>query len=399
MITILHSIKIFLYVVLFSQFLFARTVTVRKIPHEFNKPVYLMSMPESPDTLFIVEQKGVIQTTVYHRKISSPFLDIRDRVHQPLMPGDERGLLGAALHPNFRENGRIFLNYIDRNDSTIISEFWVDLTQFSVSANSEKKILSFKQPYSNHNGGQLAFDPDGNLLISVGDGGYAGDPQENGQNLKTLFGSILRINIDGNHPYEIPKDNPFTEIDSARNEIFIYGVRNAWRFSLDAENNDLYIADVGQSSWEEIHSLPWSTSFGANLGWNITEGTHCYPPGVECSQNNLDIPIFEYPNNANYMKTLIGWEQNDAQGCSVTGGYVYRGSKILNFVGHYFFGDYCTGKIWSFRAEEGVAVQFSEYTIEGLEEDLYLSSFGIDGNGELYILNHSGFVYKIVSIK
>ena len=124
--------------------------------------------------------------------------------------------------------------------------------------------------------------------------------------------------------------------------------------------------DAGQSSWEEIHSLPWRASFGANLGWNITEGTHCYPPGLECSQNNLDIPIFEYPNNANYMKTLIGWEQNDAQGCSVTGGYVYRGSNFPNFVGHYFFGDYCTGKIWSFKVDMGSAINFYEYPIVGI---------------------------------
>jgi len=385
--------------ILLFQFLSAQVVEVRKINHEFNKPVFLMGMPGSSDTLFVVEQKGIIQTIVHHLKNYSPLLDIRNRVHQPLMPGDERGLLGAALHPNFQKNGRIFLNYVDKEDSTIISEFKVELNRLQASPDSERKLLTFKQPYSNHNGGQIAFDPEGNLLISVGDGGYAGDPHGNGQNLKTLFGSILRINIDGSPPYEIPKDNPFLAIDSVQKEIFVYGVRNAWRFSLDADNHDLYIADVGQSSWEEIHYLPWLTASGGNLGWNVMEGSHCYPPGTDCEKNTFDIPIFEYPNNANYMKTLIGWEQNDAQGCSITGGFVYRGNNLPQKMGHYFFGDYCTGKIWSFKVTEGAAKQFSEYSIEGLEEDLYLSSFGVDGKGELYILNHSGFIYKMVAVK
>ncbi len=381
-----------------NSFMNAKELRVLKLADGFHKPVYLTAPENNSDTLFIVEQHGVVQSFTNGEEAASPLLNIRQRVHQPKMPGDERGLLGFALHPQFSKNGRIFVNYVNKKDSTVISEFKVAPITIVANSSNEKIIIKFKQPYSNHNGGQLAFGPDGFLYIAVGDGGYAGDPHENGQNVETIFGSILRIDVDSKPPYEIPVDNPFFNKKGARKEIWCYGLRNAWRFSFDAETGDLYFGDVGQSSWEEIDYLPAKTS-GVNFGWNKMEGAHCYPPGEDCKKDGLALPIFEYPNNANYMKTLIGWDQNDAQGCSVTGGYVYRGSQIPELYGHYIFGDYCTGKVWSFKVKDGTSQNYAEWNLKGLKEDLYLSSFGEDGKGELYIVNHTGSIYKLVAVE
>jgi len=388
---------IIIYIAL-NSFMSAKELKVMKLVEGLHKPIYLTAPENSSDTLFIVEQHGVVQRLINGEVATSALLNIRNRVHQPKMPGDERGLLGFALHPQFSKNGRIFVNYVNKKDSTVIAEYKVDPKTRIADEKKEKIILKFQQPYSNHNGGQLAFGPDGFLYIAVGDGGYAGDPHENGQNIETIFGTILRIDIDGKTPYEIPVDNPFLNEKKAKGEIYWYGLRNAWRFSFDANTGDLYIGDVGQSSWEEIDYLP-AKSPGANFGWNKMEGAHCYPPGEDCEKDGLVLPIFEYPNNANFMKTLIGWDQNDAQGCSVTGGYVYRGSQIPELYGHYIFGDYCTGKVWSFIVKNGISQNFAEWKINGLEKDLYLSSFGEDGKGELYIVNHTGSIYKISGVK
>ena len=273
------------------------------------------------------------------------------------------------------------------------------MTSSLQTATTEQIILQFKQPYSNHNGGHLTFGPDGKLFIGVGDGGYAGDPDENGQNINTILGSILRLDVDQSFPYSIPPDNPFINQQDARQEIWCYGLRNPWRFSFDSENGDLYIGDVGQSNWEEINYTPFHKVSGANFGWNEMEGTHCYPDDKNCNPNSFTLPVFEYPNNANYIKILIGWNQNNAQGCSVTGGYVYRGESIKELQGLYIFGDYCTGKIWSFKIEDETAKDHTEWKVNGIENDLHLSSFGEDGLGELYLLNHTGSIYKIVSIE
>ena len=378
---------VFIFIAL-NSFMYSKELRVMKLGEGLHKP----------DTLFIIEQHGVVQRLINGEVALFPLLNIRHRVHQPKMPGDERGLLGFALHPKYSKNGRIFVNYVSKKDSTVISEYEVDLKTRMANSNNEKIILKFKQPYSNHNGGQLAFGPEGFLYIAVGDGGYAGDPNENGQNLENIFGTILRIDVDGKPPYEIPVDNPFLNEKKTKGEIYCYSLRNAWRFSFDAETGDLYIGDVGQSSWEEIDYLPANSS-GANFGWNKMEGTHCYPPGEECEKDGLELPIFEYPNNANFMKTLIGWDQNNAQGCSVTGGYVYRGSQFPELYDHYIFGDYCTGKVWSFTVKNGTSQNYAEWKITGLDEDLYLSSFGEDGKGELYIVNHTGSIYKIVGVE
>ena len=226
----------------------AKELKVMKLVEGLHKPIYLTAPKNSSETLFIVEQHGVIQRLIKGEVATSPLLNIRNRVHQPKMPGDERGLLGFALHPQFLKNGRIFVNYVNKKDSTVIAEYKVDPKTRIADEKKEKIILKFQQPYSNHNGGQLAFGPDGFLYIAVGDGGYAGDPHENGQNIETIFGTILRIDIDGKTPYEIPVDNPFLTEKKAKGEIYWYGLRNAWRFSFDANTGDLYIGDVGQSS-------------------------------------------------------------------------------------------------------------------------------------------------------
>tara|TARA_Y100000590_G_scaffold364013_1_gene422023 strand:+ start:4445 stop:5593 length:1149 start_codon:yes stop_codon:yes gene_type:complete len=379
-------------------FLSAQNLYVKKIQGKYKKPVYLTASKKIFDTIFIVEQIGRIQA--YKQNIEPTiFLDIQKRVHQPRMPGDERGLLGMALHPNFHENGKFYVNYINHDDVTIISSFTSSITNLNVDISTEEIILKIEQPYSNHNGGQLAFGIDGYLYIGVGDGGYAGDPKLNGQNITTLFGSILRIDIDSKVPYAIPEGNPFYNHKTAKGEIFCYGLRNPWRFSFDYYTGDLFIADVGQNNWEEINFLPYKDASGSNFGWNTMEGSHCYPPNSDCKKNNLIIPIFEYPNNANYIKTLIGWDQNKAQGCSVTGGYVYRGAAINKLKGKYIFGDYCTGKIWSFEVLNNKATKHIEWKIKGMKEDLYLSSFGQDGQGELYLLNHTGNIYQIINGK
>ncbi len=383
---------------IFLSFLFSNKLHVELISSGFKKPVYLTAPNNQSDTLFIVEQIGRIKTII-HGKKKKTLLEIMEKVHQSKMPGDERGLLGMALHPKFMENVKFYVNYVNRKVNTIISSFTCDDQSLMAESSSEEIILNISQPYSNHNGGQLAFGPDGFLYVGLGDGGYAGDPDANGQNLETLLGTILRLNIDKEKPYSIPLDNPYFGHENVREEIFCSGLRNPWRFSFDVKTGDIYIGDVGQSSWEEINYISLNDASGSNFGWNVMEGSYCYPIENVCNMDNLTMPIFQYPNNANYIKTLIGWNQNDAQGCSVTGGYVYRGDLIPTLQGRYFFGDYCTGKTWSFTIVNNELSDYAQWEIIGIKEDLYLSSFGEDGNGELYIINHTGSIYKIIDAK
>ena len=298
-----------------------------------------------------------------------------------------------AFHPDYKNNGYFFLNYIDNSENTIISKFKynVDTKNFD-----EVILMKIKQPYSNHNGGQLEFGPDGYLYIGMGDGGSAGDPDENAQNLNNFFGKILRIDVNDSL-YKIPLDNPYIDNDRALDEIWAYGLRNPWRFSFDELKNHIIIADVGQNSWEEIN-IQDATIGGINYGWNIREGKHSY------KNNDSDIiltdPLVEYSSNANYGKTLTGLKQDiDAIGCSVTGGYTYNRSNIPEIQNCYIFADYCTGKIWSLKREsdsEYNITDLSESLLKNLRKQLYISSFGIDSNGCIYIINHSGQIYKIV---
>ena len=245
------------------------------------------------------------------------------------------------------------------------------------------------------------------MYISIGDGGSSGDPEYRAQDLSNWFGTILRIDVNVDNGYKIPKDNPFYNNEPYKGEIWHYGLRNVWRFSFDKKTGDMYLGDVGQNNWEEIDWQPSNSKGGYNYGWNILEGTHCYDKeGIKCSsqnglehwQNHTILPIFEYPNDANYVKTIMGIKQPKLQGCSVTGGYVYRGKNKPDLYGRYFFGDYCTGKVWSLKNNNGI-VNIIEHTQELLstmnKKQFYLSSFGEDGNGELYLVDYSGEVYSI----
>ena len=374
-------------------------VRVAKVPA---KALYVTQPKDEKNRLFVVNQKGMIHIIENGKLKKEPFLDISDRVHGSLTPGSEEGLLGLAFHPDYSNNGYLYVNYVNKNDSTIISRFKTSNDINVANKDSEKLILSLSQPFGNHNGGHLAFGPkDGFLYIALGDGGKWGDPFNNSQNLETLLGSILRIDIDNGNRYEIPSDNPFFGEPGKKQEIFCYGLRNPWRFSFDRETNDLLIGDVGQNLWEEINWTTWEESRGANFGWRTMEANHCYNPEDFCDTAGIVMPVHEYPNNAAYIKILIGMDDKEATGCSVTGGYVYRGSKIKPLRGTYIFGDYCTGRIWSFKLKNGKPVAFKNIRkeIKRNSEDipLFISSFGEDSSGELYVVDYLGAVYKFVS--
>ena len=388
-----------IYVILIS-FLFS-SISVEKIASNFDKPIYVTVMPLNNNEILIVEQKGIIKLIKNNKTSKTPFLDITDRVHRPLFPGDERGLLGFTFDPAFVDNGYFYVNYINKDDYTIVSRF--KCNNKIADDESEKILLKLKQPYSNHNGGCIDFGHDGYLYISVGDGGSTGDPEKRAQDLSNLFGSILRIDVKTDENYLIPSDNPFVDMKDYKKEIWSYGLRNVWRFSFDSLTGSLIMGDVGQHLWEEINFEQLNSKGGKNYGWNIFEGNHCYPEDAECVDLGYDAPIFEYPNNANYARTLLGFKQKspDMDGCSITGGYIYRGQKIKSLYGRYIFGDYCTGKIWSLAIDEnGKASDIKNHTKEILDsmgtKEFYLSSFGVDNNDEIFIIDYNGTIYKLI---
>ena len=389
-ISFMNYFKRIIYFFIIFNILNGDGLSYKKIASGFKKPLYLTSHITNPNILFILEQRGMVWELMNKEKTRKPFLDIRDRVHTPIFPGDERGLLGFAMSPNYHEDNSIYVNYVNNNGETIISRF---------KGNLEEILISFEQPYSNHNGGMLAFGPDGYLYISVGDGGSSGDPHNNGQNLENFFGSILRIDINTESGYRVPQTNPFIGLKNSKEEIWAYGIRNAWRFSFDKLTGDIYIGDVGQNSWEEINFQPASSKGGENYGWNHYEGDSIFNDSKEL--NNVTMPIYVYPNNANIVKVLLGWKEDDVHGCSVTGGYVYRGNKINSLKGHYLFADYCTGRIWSFKYKNQNISNFKELTksinLQDEKKTIYISSFGEGLNGELYILDYNGTIYQLTS--
>ena len=377
-------------------------IAVVKIADVATKAIYLTQAPNDSNRLFVVNQKGRIYIIKNNITIDNPFLDISDRVHGSLTPGSEEGLLGLAFHPKYQDNGYFFVNYVNKNDSTIVSRFSVTENPDLANKDSEKILIGLPQPFGNHNGGHLTFGPkDGMLYIGVGDGGKWGDPFNHSQNLNTLFGAILRIDIDNGEPYAIPIDNPFFGQKNKKQEIFCYGLRNPWRFSFDRITNNLIIGDVGQNLWEEVNWSSWEESKGGNFGWKIMEANHCYNPEEFCDTTGLILPVHEYPNNAAYMKILMGMDDKEATGCSVTGGYVYRGSENKRFWGTYIFGDYCTGRIWSFKLRNGKPASFQNLRklLKNNSKDmpLFISSFGEDNAGELYIVDYLGAIYKFIS--
>ena len=314
--------------------------------------------------LFVVEKAGRIRIIENNQLLETPFLDITDRVGSN---GNEQGLLGLAFHPQYQTNGRFFVNYTDRNGDTVIARYQVTSDPNVADPTSEAQLLGIDQPYANHNGGVLAFGPDGYLYAGLGDGGSQGDPNGNAQNTQVLLGKILRLDVDSADPYAVPSDNPFG------NEIWAYGLRNPWRFSFDKSTNDLYIGDVGQGEWEEIDFLPAGSPGGANFGWDHREGAHDYEGG---GPEGMVDPIAEY--------------SHPDGGCSVTGGYVYRGS-MPEWNGIYLYGDYCTGMIWGVIQTDGGWQNQLLFDVS-----VTITSFGQDEAGEIYLLSDNGGIFRLV---
>lgn len=339
-------------------------------------PLYLTAPPGDLSRLFIVERTGAIRIIKDGTLLPTPFLDISPQVSL----AGEQGLLGLAFDPDYGSTGQFLVHYTDPAGDTRLSYFRVSGDPDVADAASEQVILTADQPYDNHNGGQVAFGPDGFLYLGLGDGGSGGDPGGRGQDLSELLGSILRIDVRGATPYAIPADNPFLGVTGASPEVWSYGLRNPWRFSFDRATGDLYIADVGQGRFEEIDVAPAAEGAGKgeNYGWNRMEGAHCFD-GNECDQSGLVLPALEYGHN---------------EGCSVTGGYVYRGSAVPALQGQYFFADLCRGWVRSFRYSGGDATELTEWPTLGTGGSIV--SFGEDAAGELYILDAEGRVSKIV---
>lgn len=344
---------------------------------EFTRPVDLQHPGDGSGHLFVVEQRGIISAFPNDADVESAntFLDIEDQVDDA---GNEEGLLGLAFHPDYEDNGYFYVNYTTSDSKTRISRFEVSSDDSDQAVKStEQVLLSFDQPYDNHNGGQLSFGPDGYLYIAVGDGGAGGDPEENGQDRTTLLGTILRIDVDSQEDgksYGIPDDNPFVNNDEGyREEIYAYGLRNVWRFSFDSETDRLWAGDVGQNSYEEIDIV----EKGGNYGWNIMEGNHCFSPETDCDQSGLELPIWEYDRS-----------EGDV---SITGGFVYRGPSLSGLEGKYIYADYASGRIWSLDYSDMENPTNTELVNTGVG----ISSFGVDAEEELYICAFDGKIYRL----
>ena len=336
----------------------------------FNRPLDLQSPEDGTNRLFVAEQGGLIKVFENSETVSETtnFLDISSRT----VSTSELGLLGLAFHPDYANNGFVYVTYTPRETLSVISRFKVSDTDANrIDVASETILLQMEQPFTNHNGGQLAFGPDGYLYIASGDGGGSGDPQGNAQNLGTLLGKLLRIDVNAQENglnYAIPSDNPFVNEPGARPEIYAYGLRNPWRFSFDDQTNTLWAGDVGQGELEEINRI----EKGGNYGWNILEGTSCYS-AQECDREGILAPFFEYDHSANDK--------------SITGGYVYRGNELPKLKGYYIYGDFISGRIW------GLDPQGNNQLI--LETGLPIASFGTDADKELYICSFDGKIYKL----
>jgi glucose/arabinose dehydrogenase len=358
---------------------------------DVEEPV-LVTAPSGDPRLFIVEKHGRIRIFKDGALLATPFLDIDGRV-QSNPAGNEQGLLGLAFHPDYASNGRFFVYYTNSDADEAISEFQVSDTDPDLAdADSETPILTTPDPFANHNGGMMAFADDGFLYIGMGDGGDGDDPDGNGQDRTTLLGDMLRIDIDSGSPYGIPDDNPYVgDGGGVREEIWMSGVRNPWRWSFDRQTGDMYIGDVGQGAWEEVDVLTPEEQPGANLGWDEVEGMVCHNGG--CTLGDFTPPKVVYENPA-------------GEGRSITGGYVYRGSCFPDLEGIYFYADYVTSQVWTFKYVGGEATEQEEVTADLDTDDLLagVSSFGEDGYGELYVVSlrpdsfgiADGAIYRIV---
>lgn len=369
-------------------------ITLTATVDGLNQPLHVTHAGDGSGRLFVVERAGVIRIVRDGSLEPTPFLSITDRVRSA---AGEQGLLSVAFPPDDATQDHFYVDYTNLNGDTIVSRFYLTADPDVADPESEEVVLTVDQPDANHNGGQLAFGPDGYLYISLGDGGGAGDPDGNAQDPATLLGSILRIDVEpdttpfspthqlylplvlsqraeSGRNYRIPPTNPFTQTAGYRDEIWAWGLRNPWRFSFDRDTGDLYVADVGQNTYEEINVQPATGRGGENYGWPIMEGTHCYPSDP-CDSTGLTLPVAEY---------------NHGQGCSVTGGVVYRGDNP-DLRGIYLYGDFCTGRIWGLVQEEGI---WSTGVLT--DTSLSITAFGEDEAGNVYVTDFwNGRIYQI----
>ncbi|MHC4100714.1 MAG: PQQ-dependent sugar dehydrogenase [Planctomycetota bacterium] len=352
----------------------------------FQRPVLITSAGD--DRLFVLEQQGRIRVFTNRRDIETTdlFLDLRTRVRTS---HNEEGLLGLAFDPDYAQNRRFYVYYsASEPRRSVLARFTADAGDPNrADPDSERVVLEVPQPYGNHNGGALLFGPDGYLYLSLGDGGWANDPRGHGQDLSTLLGTILRIDVrgqDADRPYIVPADNPFVGRADVRPEIWAYGLRNVWRMSFDRATGELWAGDVGQNAWEEIDLIVK----GGNYGWSIREGAHPFRAGTAAVP--LIDPVVEYPQRRG----------REVVGRSVTGGHVYRGQAVPGLVGAYVYGDYVTGRIWALRYAEGTVTDHRE--ILSRPKDVHISSFGEDAEGELYLCGFDrldgtrGRIYRLV---
>jgi glucose/arabinose dehydrogenase len=347
----------------------AAKVELKEIARGLKRPVLLVSAPgDARRRLFIVEQPGAIKILENGKLRDKAFFTIEGLSH-----GNEQGLLGLAFHPRFAENKKLYINYTSKDGATHVVEYQVSSKDPDVvDVSTKREIIRIAQPYSNHNGGHVVFGPDGKLYTGMGDGGAANDPQNHGQNATSLLAKLLRFDVDGD----------------AKPEILHIGLRNPWRFSFDPKTGDLFIADVGQNLWEYVFAVSGTDKSRKNFGWNIVEGSHCFDPDTgtgkkSCDKTGLTLPVVEYPHE---------------QGCSITGGHVYRGKALPALEGRYFYADFCTGLIRSFVWVNGAVREHWDWkpAIDKKGAITQVSSFGVDGDGELYVVLLTGSVYQIV---
>jgi glucose/arabinose dehydrogenase len=360
------------------------SVALRQVGSGFDNPILITNAGEGSDRLFVVEQTGYVRTLASGPG-GTPFLNVSSRV----VCCGERGLLGLAFHPGFASNGKLYVDYTRASDgATVIDEYRVTTNPNNVDeSGTRRQILSIAQPYANHNGGGIAFGPDGYLYIGMGDGGSGGDPEERAQNINSPLGKMLRIDVNGTSSgkqYRIPSSNPYVG-RTGLDEIFSIGLRNPWRWSFDRLTGDLWIGDVGQDKWEEVDRSTAASGGGrgVNYGWDVMEGRHCFEPSSGCSTSGKTLPLTEYAHSV-----------TGTDNCSVTGGYVYRGNRYTLLRGGYFYGDFCSGRIWVLSATASAPATGRELPIlvPGL------SSFGESEGGELYLVDHDGTIRQLVEL-
>jgi glucose/arabinose dehydrogenase len=346
------------------------------ITNRLDQPVAVTHAGDGSGRLFVLEKKGRIVIVRAGTPDPITFIDLRPLIRIEYL---EQGLLSLAFHPNYANNGLFYVHYTPRPAQVVVARYRVSAENPDIAdANSAVTLLHVNQPNNRHHGGGVVFGPDGYLYVGLGDGSSCADCQGSAQNTSVFLGKILRLDVDNGSPYAIPPDNPLVNRPGARPEIWAYGLRNPWRFSFDRATGDLYIADAGQHTWEEINFQPAGSGAGRNYGWNRVEGRHCYPPRTICDASPFVQPVAEYEHSL---------------GCAIVGGHVYRGPSFPQFDGLYFFGDFCTGRLWALQRQESGNWRQEEL----LKTPLRISSFGEDEVGEIYLTSLSdGSLYRLV---